>query len=256
MMRLRGFPTSGVPAASYLGSPAGSIVGFSTPPVHKLVSVPGPPGPAGPAGDPGPAGDGLEIAGQVPTYADLPVSAADGDVWLAGTRLYRRSGGAWPAEAAGTDIQGPQGVQGPQGIQGIQGPQGDPGPTGPAGTTEWSGLTGVPTSFPPSTHTHTTAEIDGLDASLASKLNQTEVDARVAAGVAQIVDQAPTTMDTLNELAAALGDDPNFATTVSNQIGTKIGSNGTVTQVVRMTQAAYDALGAGRPNSTVYVIVG
>ena len=39
--------------------------------------------------------------------------------------------------------------------------------------------------------------------------------------VANLVDTAPTALDTLNELAAALGDDPNFATTVSNQIGLK-----------------------------------
>lgn len=37
-----------------------------------------------------------------------------------------------------------------------------------------------------------------------------------------IVDSAPETLDTLNELAAALGDDPNFATTVTNLIGTKV----------------------------------
>jgi len=40
--------------------------------------------------------------------------------------------------------------------------------------------------------------------------------------VAGIVDSAPGTLDTLNELAAALGDDPNFATTVTNSIGTKL----------------------------------
>src|SRR6056300_1532508 len=34
--------------------------------------------------------------------------------------------------------------------------------------------------------------------------------------VANITDSAPATLDTLNELAAALGDDPNFATTVTN----------------------------------------
>ena len=39
--------------------------------------------------------------------------------------------------------------------------------------------------------------------------------------ISNILDSTPTTLDTLNELAAALGDDPNFATTVSNQIGTK-----------------------------------
>ena len=39
--------------------------------------------------------------------------------------------------------------------------------------------------------------------------------------VASLVDQAPTTLDTLNELAAALGNDPDFATTVASQIGAK-----------------------------------
>ena len=37
--------------------------------------------------------------------------------------------------------------------------------------------------------------------------------------VANMVDSAPETLNTLNELAAALGDDPNFATTIATQIG-------------------------------------
>ena len=40
--------------------------------------------------------------------------------------------------------------------------------------------------------------------------------------VASITDSAPSTLDTLNELAAALGDDPNFATTTANNIATKL----------------------------------
>lgn len=40
--------------------------------------------------------------------------------------------------------------------------------------------------------------------------------------VAALVDSAPSTLDTLNELAAALGDDPNFATTTTNSIATKL----------------------------------
>lgn len=40
--------------------------------------------------------------------------------------------------------------------------------------------------------------------------------------VAGIVNSAPETLDTLNELAAALGNDPNFATTVATEIGTKV----------------------------------
>lgn len=45
--------------------------------------------------------------------------------------------------------------------------------------------------------------------------NKQYVDAKVAG----IVNSAPATLDTLDELAAALGDDPNFATTVATQIG-------------------------------------
>ena len=44
----------------------------------------------------------------------------------------------------------------------------------------------------------------------------------VSTAISNLVDTAPTTLDTLNELAAALGDDPNFATTVTTSIGTKL----------------------------------
>jgi hypothetical protein len=40
--------------------------------------------------------------------------------------------------------------------------------------------------------------------------------------VSNLVDSAPGTLDTLNELAAALGDDANFSTTVTNSIATKM----------------------------------
>tara|TARA_B100000963_G_scaffold211571_1_gene184380 strand:- start:2833 stop:3975 length:1143 start_codon:yes stop_codon:yes gene_type:complete len=54
--------------------------------------------------------------------------------------------------------------------------------------------------------------------------------------VAGIVDSAPATLDTLNELAAALGDDPNFATTTSNSIGTKLPlAGGTMTGNIVMS---------------------
>ena len=43
--------------------------------------------------------------------------------------------------------------------------------------------------------------------------------------VAGIVDSSPETLDTLKELSEALGNDPNFATTVTNLIGTKADSD-------------------------------
>jgi len=46
--------------------------------------------------------------------------------------------------------------------------------------------------------------------------------ADVDSSVSALIDAAPGTLDTLNELAAALGDDPNFATTITNSIATKL----------------------------------
>lgn len=43
----------------------------------------------------------------------------------------------------------------------------------------------------------------------------------IATALAALVDSSPSTLDTLNELAAALGDDPNFATTVATALGLK-----------------------------------
>tara|TARA_R110002012_G_scaffold106004_6_gene247169 strand:+ start:3304 stop:4677 length:1374 start_codon:yes stop_codon:yes gene_type:complete len=42
------------------------------------------------------------------------------------------------------------------------------------------------------------------------------------AAAAAVVDSAPSTLNTLNELAAALGDDPNYATTTTNAIAAKL----------------------------------
>jgi hypothetical protein len=44
--------------------------------------------------------------------------------------------------------------------------------------------------------------------------------------IAAVVASAPGALDTLDELAAALGDDPNFATTVATSIGTKVAKAG------------------------------
>lgn len=63
--------------------------------------------------------------------------------------------------------------------------------------------------------------------------------ARADARVALLVDSAPGTLNTLNELAAALGDDPNFATTTANNIATKLPlAGGTMTGTLNVTQAS------------------
>lgn len=74
----------------------------------------------------------------------------------------------------------------------------------------------------------TTAEmvtVDDAGTTLAAKLielgqlpTNTYVDEKIAA----LVNGSPEALDTLNELAAALGSDPNFATTIATQMGNKV----------------------------------
>jgi hypothetical protein len=52
----------------------------------------------------------------------------------------------------------------------------------------------------------------------------------VDTAVANVIDSAPGALDTLNELAAAINDDANFATTITNSIATKLAlAGGTMT---------------------------
>jgi len=52
----------------------------------------------------------------------------------------------------------------------------------------------------------------------------------ISTAIADLVDSSPATLDTLNELATALGDDPNFAATVAASIGNKAAINGDNTE--------------------------
>lgn len=67
-----------------------------------------------------------------------------------------------------------------------------------------------------------------LAKNIPTKLSQLTNDASLATesfvsnAIASLVDSSPGTLDTLNELAAALGDDPNFATTVTGLIAAKM----------------------------------
>ena len=64
-------------------------------------------------------------------------------------------------------------------------------------------------------------DADTLDGKQLSTI-ETEYQSYADTAVANLANSAPTTLDTLNELAAALGDDPNFATTIATSIGTKL----------------------------------
>ncbi|MDA9302754.1 tail fiber domain-containing protein [bacterium] len=62
-----------------------------------------------------------------------------------------------------------------------------------------------------------------------------QVDAAIDADINAVVNAAPSTLNTLNELAAALGDDANFAATVNSSIAGKVAK--TSSQALRATDA-------------------
>lgn len=70
-------------------------------------------------------------------------------------------------------------------------------------------------------HTHAMADVTGLVAALAGKATPADITAAIDALIAS----APGTLDTLNEIAAALGDDPNFAATITALINAKEASS-------------------------------
>jgi len=90
----------------------------------------------------------------------------------------------------------------------------------------------ITTTVADDSHNHVISNVDGLQAALDAKETpagaQSKADAALASAktyadnkVASVVNSAPEALDTLYELAEALGNDPNFATTVMTEIGTR-----------------------------------
>jgi|GEM_PF-1359173 len=137
-----------VDAASTDRAPSGRAVAAA---LDAIELLPGPEGPQGPVGPQGPAGEdgaGIEIAGSVPTYGDLPTDLGPGDAGAgylvqSDGLLYIWSGTAFPTDGDGVEFRGPEGPMGPQGIQGPAGPKGDQGERGAEGAPGAKGDTGA-----------------------------------------------------------------------------------------------------------------
>lgn len=68
--------------------------------------------------------------------------------------------------------------------------------------------------------------------------NTAFVQASLRAAIAALVNQSPAALDTLNELATALGNDPNFATTVLNALAGKQPLSGNLSALAGLAGAA------------------
>lgn len=69
-------------------------------------------------------------------------------------------------------------------------------------------------------------------------LTTSEGNSLIATAVAELVGQSPVTLNTLNELAAALGNDPNFATSMATALGNKQPLDQTLTALAALATAA------------------
>ncbi len=81
-------------------------------------------------------------------------------------------------------------------------------------------------------------------ASASNNTTQIATTAFVSTAVSNLIDSSPGALDTLNELAAAIGDDANFSTTITNSIATKLPlAGGTMTGNITL---------AGAPSSNLH----
>lgn len=145
----------------------------------------GPVGPQGSIGNTGPKGD----KGDPFIYEDFTPTQLEG---LKGPK-------------GDTGAIGPQGLQGERGSQGLkgdigatgpQGPKGDTGPMGPQGpkgdkgdpgSSSWSDITGKPSTFPPSGHSHPYLPLSGgsVTGNIYSKMKNFYIDINTTGGWAR-----------------------------------------------------------------------
>lgn len=66
------------------------------------------------------------------------------------------------------------------------------------------------------------AVIDDATTSTTKAWSSNKTNSSIQAAVATLVNSSPTTLDTLSELATALNNDPNFATTITAALGNRL----------------------------------
>lgn len=106
-------------------------------------------------------------------------------------------------------------------------------------------LNGIETS---ATADQTKSDIDALniDADTLDGQHGSYYTGYTDTAVSNLVDSSPAALNTLNELASALGDDANFSTTVNNNIATKLATaGGTMTGDLKLNDNVKAKFGTG-----------
>lgn len=107
-----------------------------------------------------------------------------------------------------------------------------------SGVTSVNGSTGAVTGLATLASPTFTGIPAAPTAAAGTNTTQLATTAFVSAAVADLVASAPSTLNTLNELATALGNDANFSTTITTSLGNKLNtSGGTLTGALSITSS-------------------
>ena len=214
--------------------------------LHVGTNRPGAQGSTGPAGAQGAQGtQGIQgDTGSTGPQGTTGSTGLKGDTGLTGSQGTQGPVGSQgiKGDTGDAGVAGPTGVAGPQGNAGTAGSQGLTGSTGATGPQGSTGLTGVAGADFDIDSYDVVTSIDNADLlfftrnssgdekkitlsnlntkieSLISPALQTYTDTQIS----NLINGAPGTLDTLEELATALNDNSNFATNLTTIVNTKL----------------------------------
>ena len=214
--------------------------------LHVGTNRPGAQGSTGPAGAQGAQGiQGIKgDTGSTGPQGTTGSTGLKGDTGLTGSQGTQGPVGSQgiKGDTGDAGVAGPTGVAGPQGNAGTAGSQGLTGSTGATGPQGSTGLTGVAGADFDIDSYDVVTSIDNADLlfftrnssgdekkitlsnlntkieSLISPALQTYTDTQIS----NLINGAPGTLDTLEELATALNDNSNFATNLTTIVNTKL----------------------------------
>jgi microcystin-dependent protein len=165
-----------------------------------------------------------------------PSSPSEGDIWYNSTtgQTFVYYDSFWVENIAG--VPGPQGPEGPIGEAGDIGlvaQSAEPENTSTLWLDTDEDGVGIPLG---GTTGQVLAKVDSgaFNTEWVDVYTPEQTDTAIATAVSNLVDSSPSVLDTLNELSAALNDDPNFSTTVATALAALVPS-GTVIQTARAT---------------------
>ena len=96
--------------------------------------------------------------------------------------------------------------------------------------------------------------INDASTSTSATWSSQKINTSINNAVSSLVDGAGTTLDTLKELAAALGNDVNFATTIATQMGKRVRVDAAQTFTVIEQAQGCANLGIGNPDTDLLAV--